>query len=61
MSIYVSLLPLRVSKQGMPLTVEAPESGYMLIKGNRQQIAITNKFITVDTEKSETVVLMKEK
>ena len=45
----------------MPLTVEAPESGYMLIKGNKQQNAIADKFITVDTEKSETVVLMKEK
>lgn len=56
-AVYAEIL----SEQGMPLTVEAPESGYILAKSNGERISITEKIITVDTEKGETVVLMKEK
>ena len=54
--VYAEIL----SEQGMRLTVEAHESGYILAKSNGERISITEKIITVDTEKGETVVLMKE-
>ena len=48
-----------MSEQGMPLTVEAPENGYVLVMGDGRRLEITDKFITVDTQKGETVRLMR--
>ncbi len=50
-----------VSEKGMPLTVEAPGDGYVLVMGDGRQLPISNQFITVDTEKGETITLVKEK
>lgn len=47
------------SEQGMPLTVEAPGEGYELITGDGQRKPITEKLITVNTQKGETLIVQK--
>lgn len=48
------------SEQGMPLTLESPGSGYVLIMGDGRRLPVCEESITVNTKKGETVVLTKE-
>ena len=48
------------SEQGMPLTLETPGDGYVLIMGDGRRLPVTENLITVSTEKGETIVLTKD-
>ncbi len=49
-----------LSEQGMPLTVEAPGEGYVLVMGDGRRVPLTEKFVTVATEKGERVTILEE-
>lgn len=48
------------SEQGMPLTIEAPGSGYVLVMGDGSRLPVSDTTITVSTKKGETIVLTKD-
>ena len=55
-TIYAEIL----SEQGIPLTVEAPGNGYVLIMGDGSRLPVSDTTITVSTKKGETIVLTKD-
>jgi hypothetical protein len=55
-TIYAEIL----SEQGMPLTVEAPGNGYVLVMGDGSRLPVSDTTITVSTKKGETIVLTKD-
>lgn len=49
-----------VSEQGMPMTIEAPADGYVLIMESGERIPLTETFVTVNTHKGERIILVQE-
>ena len=49
-----------LSEQGMPLTIEKPADGYVLIMGDGRKVEINDRTITVNTEKGEKIKLLAE-
>ena len=45
------------SEQGMPLTLEAPGEGYVLVTGDGKELPLTDKFTTVETKKRECITI----
>lgn len=46
-----------LSEQGMPLTLESPGNGYVMIMGDGSRIPVSESCITVDTCKGERIML----
>ena len=49
-----------LSEQGMPLTIESPDGGCVLVMGDDRQITVTERFVTVETVKGERITLLTE-
>ncbi|MBR4961167.1 MAG: hypothetical protein IKY52_09740, partial [Clostridia bacterium] len=48
------------SEKGMPLTLETPGSGYVLIRGDGTKLPLQEKFITVATQTGERLILTQD-
>ena len=46
------------SEKGMTLTLEIPDNQYVLVMGNGDRIACNERFMSVNTQKGETIKLL---
>ena len=49
-----------LSEKGMPLTIESPDSGYILLTGSGKRIPLNEPTITVNTTSGERLILTQE-
>ena len=49
-----------LSEHGMPLTLESPGDGYVLLMEDGRKIPVTEDILTVETRKGEKIVLLAE-
>ena len=47
-------------EQGMPLTLESPGDGYVLLMEDGRKIPVKEDILTVETRKGEKIVLLAE-